>query len=292
MLPNFIIAGAPRASTTYLVNILDQHPDIFIAKNGYTHDIHFLNPDSTHVVNQNYHKGMEWYESLFSSVNNEKAVGEKTATYFTEKATPAYIQKHLGMDVRIIVVLRNPAERANSDFWYHRGHYPDEFSIKDVFEMENDKLQIAQAGKYYENYCNYLEYFEPENFHFILFEDLRENPENMIKKVFRFLEVDENFLPSGLGEKINSAFKDESIVYRLKMAGSRIKAHHPAVFKFLNERKLFQNIRDSLHKSGTKSKKKYPELTEEEKKYLSEFYRPDIEEMSRALSNKSILEWL
>ena len=292
MLPNFLIIGAPRASTSYLVNCLNEHPEILIAQNGYTHDIHFLNPDTSHVVNQNYHKGIEWYEELFSAVKNEKAIGEKTATYFTEKTTPEYIKKHLGSNVKLIVILRNPLERANSDFWYHRGQFPKNYCLIDVFRnSDNDKLQIAQAGKYFENYNNYLNYFERENFHFIVFDDLRDNPIKIFTEIFNFLNVNNYFTPSQINEKINSAYKDDGIKFKLKSLGGKIKSNYPNLFKVLNENKILQKLRDNLHKPSNKDSK-YPPLNNDEIDFLQNYYYDDIKNMGKIINRDLVKLWL
>src|SRR5215831_9169458 len=105
--PNFLIAGASKAGTTSLHDYLSQHPNIFMSS--------FKEPN--YFVPNYAYNDWERYLSLFRGARDEKAVGESSTGYLFCEESPAWIKSVLG-NVRIIVVLRNPARRAQSLYWW------------------------------------------------------------------------------------------------------------------------------------------------------------------------------
>ncbi|RLF35719.1 MAG: sulfotransferase, partial [Thermoplasmata archaeon] len=108
MLPNFVIAGPPKSGTTSLLFYLERHPDVFVI-------------NEPHFFSRNYEKGIEWYESLFEKHKKEKAVGEKSPSYFFDPKVPLRIKKHIP-DVKLIFIFRDPIKRAYSEYWHNVIH--------------------------------------------------------------------------------------------------------------------------------------------------------------------------
>ena len=69
MLPNLIIIGAAKSGTASLRYYLREHPDIF------------MHPEEIHFFDNEFERGIKWYESHFGDWAGEAAVGEKTANY-------------------------------------------------------------------------------------------------------------------------------------------------------------------------------------------------------------------
>ena len=104
MLPNFLIIGAVRCATGWISQCLREHPDIFMAS------------DETHFFDENYEKGLDWWEQIyFDTWKSEKAVGEKTANYIFEPSVPARIAS-FSSDVKLICCLRDPIDRMYSHY--------------------------------------------------------------------------------------------------------------------------------------------------------------------------------
>lgn len=146
-LPNFIIVGAAKAGTRALIDYLDQHNEI------YTY------PDEIHFFSKNYNKGIDWYQKFFKNVNDEKAIGEKSPSYFTSSKTPERIFQNIP-DVKLIFLLRNPVDRAYSHYWHAvRGG-----RIKNGFEekIKNEGNNILETGKYAKYINKYLKFFKKE----------------------------------------------------------------------------------------------------------------------------------
>ena len=109
-LPNFIIAGAPKAGTGSLRNYLQQHPEIFMTARK---DPRFFSYTGQQDRLQFPVTTLAEYEALFSAVRDEKALGEATANYLWSKVAPGMIRETLP-EVRLIFSLREPAQRAFS----------------------------------------------------------------------------------------------------------------------------------------------------------------------------------
>ena len=127
-LPNFLIVGAAKSGTSSLHNYLNQHPDIFLP----TYNIHGVKVKEprfliSKLVKDRLHEGiwtLEEYQSLFFNCVDYSAVGESTVLYlyYYEEAIKN-IKKYLGNNIKIIIMLRNPIERAYSayNFLVRRG---------------------------------------------------------------------------------------------------------------------------------------------------------------------------
>ena len=234
MLPNFLIIGSPRSGTSYLYQVLDQHPDIFLAKNRYTGDILFFNPSSniTRSKTTNWEKGIGWYESLFAEVKDEKAVGEKTALYFSDPEAPKLI-KSVIPNIRLIVTLRNPIERAFSAYKYHFGEIPKGMRFIDACKAESIKrIKFIEAGLYNDHYLNYMKYFNKNQFLFILQDYLHTDSLTQLKSIFNFLNVDEKFIPDNYTQIINRSIgKESGITYYMKFLGGNIKQNLHTLYR-------------------------------------------------------------
>jgi len=124
-IPNFLIIGAAKSGTTSLYHALKQHPKIFMSPvkepNFFALEGGELNyPQGT--VDPRYLAQCittkEEYNQQFEGVSNEIAVGEASPIYLYHPQAPVRIKNCLP-NVKIIVILRNPIERAYSNFLHH-----------------------------------------------------------------------------------------------------------------------------------------------------------------------------
>src|SRR5688500_16568506 len=97
-LPNFVIIGAAKAATTWLSYNLGAHPEVFLP----TQELHYFS--------RFHHKGEDWYRAPFRDAEDTQLIGEKSASYLADAATPLRLQGLLPR-ARLIAQLRNPIER-------------------------------------------------------------------------------------------------------------------------------------------------------------------------------------
>ena len=205
-LPNFLIVGAAKSGTSSLHNYLNQHPNIFMSsfnKEGMkVKEPRFLIKD---LVENRLHNGVwnwEEYQSLFDKVTDEKAIGESTILYlyYFEEAIKN-IKYRLDENVRIIIMLRNPVDRAFSAYTHVARSVKEQLSFEEALEIEHERLELdptltpmvmyKDMGLYYNMVKAYLDNFE--NVHIIMYEDFKSDTAKVVKKTLEFLvPVSEN----------------------------------------------------------------------------------------------------
>ena len=109
-LPNFLCIGAERSGTTWLYEVLKIHPEVYLYP--YIKEINFFS--------EHYQKGLNWYKQFFngSRKSSYKAIGDISPQYFHEKEAASRIAQDLP-NIRLILFLRNPVNRAFSEYKIH-----------------------------------------------------------------------------------------------------------------------------------------------------------------------------
>jgi hypothetical protein len=200
MLPNFLIIGAQKSASTFVHECIREHPDVFMPR----HEIAFFqDPDYLE-------SDISQFKSIFDAVKNEKAIGIKCPDYLARPECPERIYKHIP-NAKLIVVLRNPVDRAISAYyWFMQVGIipvrPLEEGLKDVISGQYDSQyprcqEIINYGFYHEHLMRYLHYFDKKQLLIVLQSDLKDSPQQVISRIYRFLEIDESYLPKTLIEQ-------------------------------------------------------------------------------------------
>lgn len=210
ILPNFLIIGAARCGTTSLYDSLNEHPNIYLPEHKRPEPHFFLK-------SYEYNKGLKYYSSkYFSKWRNEKAIGEASTSYIYQSYVPERIHNHIP-DVKMIALLRNPVDRAYSNYWVSVHNGLEDLSFENALESEKTRIHSEKStfwkaiqpyaymnrGFYYQQLSRYFRYFKKEQLLIIIFEDFIYEPAPVLKMVFQFLEVDDNFLPGNMREVKN-----------------------------------------------------------------------------------------
>lgn len=175
-LPNFIVIGPGKTGTTWLYNQLGEHPQVFLARNT----------KETVFFTEFYTRGLEWYEKFFAGSSGAIAAGEVSNTYFFSPEAPARIARHLP-HAKLIVLLRNPVERVLSQYLFRRRNGHIRGSLEDT--IARDPALLAQ-NFYDEHLTRYLSYFPRDQIFVALFDDVRDDPGNLLLRIWAFLGVD------------------------------------------------------------------------------------------------------
>ena len=264
-----------------------------MARQSYTGDMNFFNPESRISAICYYDRGIQWYERQFKGRSSESAVGEKSAHYFADPDTPAKIHEHIP-GAKLIAVLRNPIDRAYSHFWYTRGMLPPNATfIEACYSAEGRRIRLLESGFYYRNLLNYLHHFDRDRLHFILFEELCSDAAAVLSGLYRYLEVDPGFVPACINEPVNGAAGPGTGVGRLRAAGHFLKRKYPGLFRLM---KLglpvtwLENYagRRMTHVSASFS---YPPIDEADWRHLSEVYYESSRQMGEYLSIDLVELW-
>jgi len=195
VLPNFLIIGVQKGATTWLANCLGQHPDVFMVE---IKEIHFFH--------RHFEKGLKWYESHFNDWSGQTAVGEATPGYVYFPEVPGRIKATLGDEIKFIVSLRHPVDRAYSEFWMHlsRGRIPADTDFRTFFQ-QGDRFGMRGRGHYFAQLSRYLEYFPRENMLVLIYEEIKRDGQKAVGGCLEFLGVDSQFVPDALRTKANKA---------------------------------------------------------------------------------------
>ena len=184
--PNFLYIGTSKAGSTWIYNVLAQHPDVFMAagKGLYFFDNH-------------YHYGLPWYRSQFQSARDQRVVGEISHSYlFSRNAIPRIAS--LNCDMQLMVCLREPVDRAFSAYLDGLKNGEFDMSFREAIEQVPS---LVDRGRYATHLEPYLEQFGRERIHVGLFDVLRRDPHAFASELYRFLEVRTVGLQSKLRRK-------------------------------------------------------------------------------------------
>ena len=180
MTPTFLYIGTSKAGSTWLFNVLAQHPQVFLAssKGLYFFDSHF-------------DRGEEWYLSHFARAGGRRARGEVSHSYLSSPEAAARIAR-MNPDMRLLVCLREPVDRAFSDYLdlVKNGQYAGPFT--DAIERFP---RLLDRGRYATHLRRYYDVFPREQIQVQLFDDLRVDAQLYADRTFDFLGVDRLQLP-------------------------------------------------------------------------------------------------
>ena len=207
-LPNFIIIGSSKSGTWAIHNYLLQHPDVdYSARN-----IHFFEYAYSNKISwYKSHFPTKLYKSLVESIHKRKCLmSEHTSTYLHHPLIPQRVKDGIP-DVKLIVSLRNPIDRAYSNYHMFVRIGTEKRTFEDaVFSelkrieiiKENDNFQIKNPnfsncvefnylrhGTYVDKLENWLKSFRREQFCIVENKDLSKNPQQVLDKIFEFLNV-------------------------------------------------------------------------------------------------------
>lgn len=195
---DFFIVGAPKSGTTSLYHYLNQHQDICMSL------IKEPNYFSSEELNDQglYYKAkviskLESYHKIFIKEKDHQLLGEASVSYLFYQNVPLKIYKY-NPNAKIIILLRNPIERAHSHYLmdYRLGHT--KISLDSILNDSSVKdhallyQQYIELGFYYNQVKRYVDVFGHDNVCVMLYDKLKENNEQLTNNILRFLNVDLN----------------------------------------------------------------------------------------------------
>jgi hypothetical protein len=265
MLPNYLIIGAARSGTTWMAKNLMLHSEVFMPAKK---EIHFFD--------RHYEKGIDWYQRIFEE-RSEKAIGEATPAYLYFPHIPSLIHKHMP-NVRLIVSLRNPVERAYSHYWNlifrarkDQQHYG--MSFEDMIKVTP---RLVEEGMYATKLKGYYQLFPRENFLILIYDDLKENPEKFLRSLYSFLGVDAGFISPLVERKFNAAAN--------KLGLSRL-------LYFFYRASLKLGLYKMAHFTQIINRKNLPDMNIETKReLLGNYYLREISELE-GIINQDLSAW-
>jgi hypothetical protein len=301
-LPNFLIIGAGKSGTTSLYHYLNQHPEIFMspvkepkffALEGL--GIYFQGPGDKEVMTQTSGNRavleIDEYESLFDGARGAKALGEASPIYLHSPQAPARI-RHYIPDAKLVVVLRNPIERAYSAYLHQVRDGREWLGFREALLAEEGRIQrdwapgwrYQRVGFYHEHLSRYYKLFGAEQIRVHLYEDLNKSPVSVSQDIFRFLRVDDSFVPDiSLRHNVSGIPKSKALVALIKRPNP-LKSAAKAVLPEKLRMRLSMNLQNRNLSSA-------PPMPEEARMELIEAYREDVLRL-QDLIGRDLSGWL
>ena len=184
-LPNLIIIGAMKCGTTSLHHYLNQHPEISMSSEK---ELNFFR------VDMNWWRGIEWYKSQFSGstkIRGETSPGYSACHRFQGVASRIH---SVVPEAKLIYILRDPVERIVSQYTHRKSDGVEHRTLDKVLaQCHRPDDDYIVRSQYYLQLKEYLNYFSPRQILILTLEELSSHPQTTLKKVFRYLEVDDSF---------------------------------------------------------------------------------------------------
>jgi len=275
---DFVGIGAPKSATTWVYECTREHPQVRMALKDQGESSFFSTDD--------FEKRIQGYDLFQKKECKDKLMGAFNVWYLHHPQVAARIREH-NEDMKILAVLRDPVQRAYSEYLHYTSLQENKWDSFLEAVQKTDKF--TEAGFYYKYLKRYYEVFPEENSLIILTQDIKEDSRQVIRKVYDFLEVDSNFEPPTLGQKVSpTKFKLTKLgklihkcigqpLTKFK-AGKRLKKSHPV-------RQLYFKFTRFYTQGSSK-----PPMSKAAESYLRELYKDDIEKLEE-LIGKDLSHW-
>jgi len=298
-LPNFIVVGAAKAGTTSIYEYLNAHPNIFIpdkkeCKYFSSMPTNYKGPQDD-VVNKAVTKSFLEYCNLFNNVKEEKAIGDVSNDYlyFYENSINN-IKKYLNEDVKIIISLRNPIERAYSHYLnlVRNNREPKATFEEAIADNDNRKKwhwvwywSYLDVGLYNNQVQAYIDNFKYVKI--ILFEELTNNTEETVKDLFEFIGVDSSFKLNDYPVYNKSGYPKNKLLHNFLTKPNVI---HEGIKKIAYLSGLYENIKKKKEKLFYDNLEK-TKIKVETRQQLIEYFGNDVNDLEE-LIKKDLNHWL
>lgn len=226
----FVVAGAQKSGTSLLRKYLQQHPAICTS---HKKEVHFFDEPAF------FKEGVpdyQAYEAMYPPARPGVLRGDVTPAYLFVEECAARVHAY-NPDMKILVMLRNPVERAFSHWNMMRQKQLEPLAFPDALEAEATRAQACAPfqdkafsyiarGRYAGQLERWFGYFPREQFLILRMEDIARNHAIAMVRVFGFLGIDpdvvikprfanvrpyETTLPEESRQYLQSAFHDDIV---------------------------------------------------------------------------------
>jgi hypothetical protein len=291
--PNFFILGAAKAGTTALAAYLSQHPQIYMSPVKEPHFFALENENPAFLDSGDAARAVtnwENYLKLFVESRGEKAIGEASTTYLhSEKAAKGIYDRF--PNARLIVILRQPIERAYSAFvMYRRESREENEKLLDAIDYEHLGKHYAgesgvylARGYYSQALMTYFDLFGRDNVKVYLYEEFRKQPQAMLDDLHSFIGVDQFQPDMSMAHNVGGLHKSQTLKTLLT---------RPNPVRFLARRMLPEALRIGVRERIKRfDLQKAPEMDAVTWSILLEKYRGDIVTL-QDLIQQDLAHWL
>ena len=298
VLPNTFIIGIQKAGTTTLDDWLAQHPQIYCYES--LKDVMlFYRFKTTEEILQRMEKEPVPYKG--QPVVLQSAVNYIFYPQFLEKLS------QMSPSAKLIVILRNPVDRAVSSYSYFTKMLRETRGIEEAvlyepkeireFSKDNSDFTYIEHGFYAKQIKDCYQYFSKDQLLVLDYDDLAQNPQKLLRQIFSFLNIDENFQPDLTPKNVTGSVKNqylqESLIKRGKFRKWFVDKIVDPIFP-VGKRKMLKRKLFELN-TGKKNIKEAPVADKETiasvKKQLRKYFLADTKELDALLGTDFYSKW-
>ena len=250
VLPDFLVIGAKRCGTTSLFYHLPEHP--CISKSPH---------DNMGFFNDNFHLGVNWYKSFFPNIFTRNKIKSEfgnflafdvTTTYMEEESTANNVYQ-IKPNMKIIVILRNPVDRAYSQYHLSVRQTAERRSFEDVVEENMNRLNkesherhetkpkfsaeednYLKKGLYAQQLRHWLNIFPMESMLILSTEEFESNQQAIYNKIFEFLNISQFEVKNT--EKMEKGNYPQMKSETRSLLLDYFRSHNNELFKLVNKK--------------------------------------------------------
>lgn len=300
--PDFLVIGAAKSGTVSLYHYLRQHPQIFMcpinepnffALDGFDLETHFQGPGDRVTLQRHCVRERLSYEALFTAARPDQKIGESSPLYLYSAHAPQRIRQY-APDVRLIALLRHPADRAFANYRHYRiaGLEPLPY-FDQALAAEPVRLAAGwgpwpfwayrDAGNYAEQLQRYYDRFPSEQILVCYYEELRDAPVALLQNIYRFIGLRDDFTPdTTVRHNIGNRPRSDTL-HRLMS--------HPNILKQTIKKALPDPLRRWLRDSLQRLNEERLELDGVQRQQLVQYYEPGIRRLQN-LTGHDLNRWL
>ncbi|MCF8332344.1 MAG: sulfotransferase domain-containing protein [Bacteroidales bacterium] len=301
--PDFMIIGAGKSGTTALAKYMGQHPEVFMspikepdffALEGQTPVDPKNDPERLYYYPQAIYNAKE-YLQLFQDAEPGMKTGEASTMYLYKPGTPERIKKYKP-DVKMIAIFRNPAERLYSRYLHlaRVNELPDK-NMENMFDQSSiwwRRHDLIYEGFFHQHLSRFYDLFPKEQLKVFLYEDIKNDVISVIKEIYRFIDVDDTFMPNteiryNQSGFVKNKFK-EALIGNNSIIRRSVQAIAPALINKMRNNQYMQKKLNKMRKQNLHR----PELDQELKqRIIDDIYKDDILKF-QDLINRDLSKWL
>ena len=297
--PDFFVVGHPKSGTTALHKALRRHPRIFMPREKEPWYLASEVRGQTTRPHGHTPATMEEYLGLFADARADQQIGEASPVYLWSRTAAGAIAE-LQEDARIIAILREPASFLRSlHMQFVQNYTENENDFRKAIELEDERragrrippnpywpgaLLYSDHVRYVEQLRRYEQRFPPDRILVLIYDDFRDDNEGTLRKVLRFLDVDEN--AAAIVPEVNPAVHVRSQrIYGAVHSIARRQGVRRATRKLGIDRMRLVAIRDRLFYRA-------PEAPDEAfARELQRRFKPEVQALSEHLGRDLVALW-
>ncbi|MDB0006964.1 sulfotransferase [Flavobacteriales bacterium] len=297
--PNFFIVGAPKSGTTSLYHYLKQHPDISIPEKE---PRYFIKDSILGVSEEDPIKPYLLRSSILDEKKYFDLYKDKTEKILCDSSTQ-YLFHHdevipkikaLANEPKILILLRNPIDRAYSNYQHNLSTFENLSFEKAINQEQQRSDKKFNSFWYYQGlslYSNQVSAYQKEfkDVKVLFFEDFIEDINGTLSDIFDFLEIDSSFEPSNfMVNKKSTGVPKRKWVNSLLQYFSGLSFLKNSFYRLFGKEKT-KLIRElAMRKNLTKTKKG---IDDKLRLQLESFFLDDVNKLKEILPLQNV-NWL